>query len=152
MAPQAQPKCFGPTYDKQLTRTPPLLSRDSYQKTNQIEHVSTEGDIIHDRTRFRGPEYLVWLAILQCNGYLLQTEVQFGLVFDHIFSKILERSGDVPITIPKFRFVCFLSKSCHILQIVSYSQFYYFNRQKFLANFKCLGIQNHRSTIYHQMH
>ena len=68
MAPQAQPKCFGPTYDKQLTRTPPLLSRDSYQKTNQIEHVSTEGDIIHKRSRFKGSDYLVWLVITQWIG------------------------------------------------------------------------------------
>ena len=37
-------------------------------KTNQIENVSTEGDIIHDWTRFRGSEYLVWLVITQLIG------------------------------------------------------------------------------------
>ena len=35
------------------------------KKRNQLEHVSTEADIIHDRTRFRGSEYLVWLVITQ---------------------------------------------------------------------------------------
>ena len=40
----------------------------------QIEHVSTEGDIIYDRTMFRGSEYLVWLVIAQLI-------VQFGSVF-----------------------------------------------------------------------
>ena len=48
------------------------LTTTSVIKTpNQIEHVSTEGGIIHERTMFRGSEYLVWLVITQ-------TEVQFG--------------------------------------------------------------------------
>ena len=38
------------------------------KKPNQIKHVSTEGDIIHDGTRFRGSEYLVWLVITQWIG------------------------------------------------------------------------------------
>ena len=42
------------------------------KKLKQVENVSTIGDIIHDRTRFRGSEYLVWLGL---------TEVQIGLFF-----------------------------------------------------------------------
>ena len=45
------------------------FSPKSYKKKrNQLEHVSTEADIIHDRTRFRGSEYLVWLVITQWIG------------------------------------------------------------------------------------
>ena len=38
------------------------------KKPNQIGHVSTEGDVIPDRTRFRGSEYLVWLVNTQWIG------------------------------------------------------------------------------------
>ena len=44
------------------------IQSPNIKKTNQIEHVSTEGDIINDRTRFTGPEYLVWLVITQWIG------------------------------------------------------------------------------------
>ena len=42
------------------------------KKLKQVENVSTIGDIIHDKTRFRSSEYLVWLGL---------TEVQIGLFF-----------------------------------------------------------------------
>ena len=51
-----------------IAKISPLLSRIRYQKTNQIEQVSTEGDITHDRTRFRESEYLVWLVITKWIG------------------------------------------------------------------------------------
>ena len=57
------------------------LTTTSVIKTpNQIEHVSTEGGIIHERTMFRGSEYLVWLVITQLI-------MQFPSFFYHIFSK-----------------------------------------------------------------
>ena len=50
------------------------------KKLKQVENVSTIGDIIHDRTRFRGSEYLVWLGL---------TEEQIGFfLLSHIFEDI----------------------------------------------------------------
>ena len=107
-------------------RTPPLLSRVRYQKKpNQIEHVFTEGDIIHDRTRFRGPEYLVWLAILQCQWISSVDRSAIWFIFwSHIFKDIGEKWW-CPYNYSQIYLVswlvCFLSKSCHILQILSCS-------------------------------
>ena len=123
------------------TRTPPLLSRVRYQKIKP-NGVCFYRRWYHSRQnqvqRFR----IVGLAYNHTMDRIIFSRQKCSLVRFLItyFQRYLERSGDVPITIPKFRFVCFLSKSCHILQIVSYSQFYYFNRQKYLANFKCLAI------------
>ena len=55
------------------------------KKQNQLEHVSTEADIIHDRTRFRGSEYLVWLVITQWIG---SPSVDNLFFFYHIFLMI----------------------------------------------------------------
>ena len=72
---------------RKLKRTPPL-SRVHYQKPNQIEHVSTAGDIIHDRTRFRCSEYMVWLVTIQWIGSpSVEKKVQlfFVLIFLVVF-------------------------------------------------------------------
>ena len=72
-----------PTKDTTSSLQSPLS-----KKTNQIEHVSTEGDIIHIRTRFRGSEYLVWLVITQWIGSTSVDRNAIWFFFYHIFSKI----------------------------------------------------------------
>ena len=66
------------------------------KKGNQLEHVSTEADIIHDRTRFRGSEYLVWLVITQWIGSpsVDRSAIWFGFFITY-FRRYLERSGGV---------------------------------------------------------
>ena len=65
-----------------------------------LEHVSTEGDIIYDRTMFRGSEYLVWLVIAQLKGTPSVDKCGTWFVFlDHIFLKFFfDRSGGLFIT------------------------------------------------------
>ena len=73
------------------TMTLPLLSRVRYQKTNQIEH-----DIIHDRTRFRGSEYLVWFVIIQWIGSpSIDKSASLFVFLITYFRRYLERSSDV---------------------------------------------------------
>ena len=77
-----------PTKDTTSSLQSPLS-----KKTNQIEHVSTEGDIIHTRTRFRGLEYLVWLVITQWipAPSAERSAVLFGFLITY-FQRYLERS------------------------------------------------------------
>ena len=53
---------------------------------HKLDHVSSDADIIHDRTKFRGSEDLVWLVITQWIG---SPSVDYLVwFFDHIFSMI----------------------------------------------------------------
>ena len=53
---------------------------------HKLDHVSSDADIIHDRTKFRGSEYLVWLVITQWIG---SPSVDYLVCFfDHIFLMI----------------------------------------------------------------
>ena len=65
------------------------------KKLKQVENVSTIGDIIHDRTRFRGSEYLVWLVITQWIGSPSVERSVICFSFITHFRRYLERSGGV---------------------------------------------------------
>ena len=56
------------------------------KRQNQIEHVSTKGDVIHDRTRFTSSEYLVWLVITQW----IASPVDKGAIWFGFLSHIFE--------------------------------------------------------------
>ena len=68
-----------------LARTPLPLSRVCYQTTKPNRAYF----YIHDRTRLRGSEYLVWLVITQWIGSpSVDKSAKVVWFFDHIFSKI----------------------------------------------------------------
>ena len=62
------------------TRTPPLLSRVNYQQTKPNWAYFT-GDIIHDRTRFRGSEYLFGFVIIPWIGSLSEDKSAIWFFF-----------------------------------------------------------------------